>query len=1171
MPSYFDHWFGIQACEKPPTSASTLRITDGDLSVDFTQKETGWALLATGWQPKSAAFKGGGYYANSLMTDGKALRHTAFDDVIESWRLKLNFYSADGMVSAIDELEELLKVRAPRYWTDRRYHKPVYIERSMSGETNTSYALLSQGSILIPQTAWDKAVTIKNGVLQPILLTFIRQPFWLGAIPGSAQSTVKLSAEQDWDYNLVWAEESTLPTGSVFCFVETDPGHIYAGGASEILLWNGTAWSTVTTTPVTLAADVTAAVILNNGDILFGESGRIIKLSGGTWSVETTFPTGQVHALMQVAGGEVYAGDSGRIVKRDVAGTWAEDDDLPSGLVYSLLESSSGRLFAGETGRILQTKDELVSYTKSFEIVDGDDDAEEYTNGCIGLTNHDLDFFQANFEYVIIRFQDVSIPQGAVISTAKIRFKAEDDDCGASGVMNIYCEDADNSAAPTTAVNDISNRTLTTAYKAWTNEEDWTRNQRYYTPELKTAVQEVIDRAGWTSGNALSVIFDLVTVADDRDAYSYDGKPGSPPELILTYSEARSGGETWEVSTTLPDGNVRSLLEVSNLILAGENGQILASDDAGETWAVADTTPTGETRALYDDGENLWAGDNGNILKSIDDGRNWVTGSALPTGYVHCLVKETATGDIRAGDSGRILILDASDTVTLGRDETDADEVFVANHHKTANLTHIKIDDGGVFTDIFPAASFPLTLLPAVPAVGDAVYFGVDTSLTDTGPICSVICDIATPAKSTTSYTLTWEYYNGAAWAALTARDETNGLGEVGVHGMFWKQPSDWATVAVDGDTGYWIRGRVSALTGTLTPPTQQNRDIYSAIWAYAEIDDAQTKGNVDSLIKLRVHNRSDEGGPGGSEPLLYQNRVVMGVKEVDDHEDFRAFLNFADEQNPDGVTVDVSVDADSATSIEADSVLSSATGRRVFFDAGIAAAGAGLNNLADRVEFELDTTIARDYYGTYKAFLRGKQTGGSAGEISIRLKIVSGSGGISSLTDTQVTQSTTDHEAIEFDTPITIPVSSQFTEDDIGDVTSIIVQISCAANDADLYLYSLFLHPTDLVWLDSEDQANTAESAVENGRRLVVDAIAIPKAPTRALVQKLVNDAFISSWRVDGNGLARLPAGKQVRLWFLSMRTASAGSSTWLSEPEACSSVTVSKTDRWLTGRGAA
>jgi len=319
------------------------------------------------------------------------------------------------------------------------------------------------------------------------------------------------------------------------------------------------------------------------------------------------------------------------------------------------------------------------------------------------------------------------------------------------------------------------------------------------------------------------------------------------------------------------------------------------------------------------------------------------------------------------------------------------------------------------------------------------------------------------------------------------------------------------------------------------------------------------------------VHQRADEGGPGGSAPLLYSSRVVCGVKPYTDHEQFQACINFSDDQNINGITIDTSVDTDSATSIEADSNLSSATGRRVFFDAGIAEGVGGLNNWVDRVEIELDTTIARDWYGTYKAFLRGKQNGGSAGEVSLRLKVVSGTGGISNIGDTQITEATTDHNIIEFDTPIVIPVSSQMTPDDIGDTTSIIVQIATAANDADMYLYELVLIPVDVAWWDAEDKANTAESSTENGRRLLIDSITVPKSTTRALVQKMATDSFVASWRLDSDGPARLPAQERLRLWFLTMRTTAAASTVWLSEPEMCHSVTVEYVDRWLFGRGAA
>jgi hypothetical protein len=605
-----------------------------------------------------------------------------------------------------------------------------------------------------------------------------------------------------------------------------------------------------------------------------------------------------------------------------------------------------------------------------------------------------------------------------------------------------------------------------------------------------------------------------------------------------------------------------------NLILAGESGQTLGSDDLGETWGVLDTTPTGTVRALYEDsGGVIWAGDSSNILKSADEGRTFAVDDALPSDYVNDFIEETATDDLRAGETGQILARTFTDRVTLGRARTNLDQVMAGNQHRTANLTDIKVDDGGAFSDIYPISSYPQSLLPATFAVNDALYLGIDTSQDDSGPFSSVVFDIATPASATTSYTIVWEYYNGA-WASLTCHDETSQLSEVGVKGVFWKMPSDWTTVAVDSVTGYWIRARVSALTGTPTTPTQQTRDIYSVASPFVEIEANQTTGNIDALIQLKAHNRATEDGPGGSNPLLYTNRLLCGVKETANHANFRAYLNFADEQNPEGVTVDVTVDPDSATSIEADSNLSSATGRRVFFDASVANAGNGLNNWEERVSIDLGPTVARDFYGTYKVFLRLKQQGGSAGEVNIRLKTVSGSGGISAVSGPQETVSTTDHELMKFDAPLVLPVASQMTPDELGDQTSITVEINTAATDADLYLYDLVLIPTDETWVDLEDRANTAESSVESGRRLLVDSVTIPKFPTRAIVQDMVSNSNIAEWRVDGNGPISLPAKKEVRLWFLAARTVSAGSTTWLSEPEMCHSISISRTNRWLLGR---
>jgi hypothetical protein len=182
----------------------------------------------------------------------------------------------------------------------------------LDGETKTAYALVSQGNVVKPNSWFDNLPVVNQKIL-PIMVQVQRQPFWLGAIPGTAQKSISVSAQQSqksisvsaqqsWAFAQAWAVETTDPTGYAFCFAELANGNIYVGGASEILLYTDSTdtWSTATTTPVTLAADVTSAVLLDNGDLLFGESGRIIKRNAaGTWSVETSTPTGQVYEIIE--------------------------------------------------------------------------------------------------------------------------------------------------------------------------------------------------------------------------------------------------------------------------------------------------------------------------------------------------------------------------------------------------------------------------------------------------------------------------------------------------------------------------------------------------------------------------------------------------------------------------------------------------------------------------------------------------------------------------------------------------------------------------------------------------------------------------------------------------------------------------------------------------------
>ena len=100
---------------------TTYTITDGTLSVSFMASD-GFKLLQDGWGGRSTAFKGGGTYGNSAVADGRILRHAVFDNVTENFKLVETFSDTDDMINRIDDLEELILNRAPRYWLDRFYN-----------------------------------------------------------------------------------------------------------------------------------------------------------------------------------------------------------------------------------------------------------------------------------------------------------------------------------------------------------------------------------------------------------------------------------------------------------------------------------------------------------------------------------------------------------------------------------------------------------------------------------------------------------------------------------------------------------------------------------------------------------------------------------------------------------------------------------------------------------------------------------------------------------------------------------------------------------------------------------------------------------------------------------------------------------------------------------------
>ena len=134
-----------------------------------------------------------------------------------------------------------------------------------------------------------------------------------------------------------------------------------------------------------------------------------------------------------------------------------------------------------------------------------------------------------------MRFTGVTIPQAATIDAATLvvetRFTSVDDPN-----LQIHMEDVD-SAVDFATTADVNDRVITTAFTAWvaTGIGVGTRTS----PDFTTAVQELVDRGSWASGNAAVVLARGKSDATGLfNVKSYDDSSANAPKLDIDYTAA---------------------------------------------------------------------------------------------------------------------------------------------------------------------------------------------------------------------------------------------------------------------------------------------------------------------------------------------------------------------------------------------------------------------------------------------------------------------------------------------------------------------------------------------------------------------------------------------------------------------------------------------------------
>lgn len=179
---------------------------------------------------------------------------------------------------------------------------------------------------------------------------------------------------------------------------------------------------------------------------------------------------------------------------------------------------------------------ESVGGIVSTRIASSADDVEESASGRVYRTSTDLELsYDGSAQVLGLRFVKLAVPQRATVTNAYLQFKT-DEATSVSTSLTIRGQAVDNAPLFSTKTKNVSWRRKTTASVAW-SPAAWktvgeaASNQR--TPNLAPVVQEIVNRSGWVSGNALALI---IAGKGKRVAESFDGDRHGAPLLHIEYT-----------------------------------------------------------------------------------------------------------------------------------------------------------------------------------------------------------------------------------------------------------------------------------------------------------------------------------------------------------------------------------------------------------------------------------------------------------------------------------------------------------------------------------------------------------------------------------------------------------------------------------------------------------
>lgn len=178
-----------------------------------------------------------------------------------------------------------------------------------------------------------------------------------------------------------------------------------------------------------------------------------------------------------------------------------------------------------------------------------------------------------------LRFQNVAIPKGAKVTSARIDFvPAASDDRPVT--FAVTAQNIADAPAFTANASNFTGRIKTASSVTWTPEEWRTASPQVYVegPTVTSLVQSVIDNnSDWCGNNSMAFFLSPTSGSGSRTAFSLDAAKSLQPVLNVTYT----GGE---------DGCLNPVLDISVVTSKDDGYQTTGTDKKGKTTYPVDLT-----------------------------------------------------------------------------------------------------------------------------------------------------------------------------------------------------------------------------------------------------------------------------------------------------------------------------------------------------------------------------------------------------------------------------------------------------------------------------------------------------------------------------------------------------------------------------------------------------